>query len=154
MVDEAAVRGLVSRTKNDMRSMATGIESYFVDNNRYPAMTTDTQHMQVSGISLFGQVPGPRNLVPGENFSLTTPIAYLTSYFQDVFSSNPADTFAYYAPNDQGWILFSPGPDGKFDMDWSVYDPSVAQPSPDVIVFSYDVTNGVFSGGDIWRVKQ
>jgi hypothetical protein len=153
-IDEAAERILWSRTRSDMRSMATAIESYFVDHNTYPMMTTDTQHMQVTGMSVFGQVPGPRDMEAGHNTSLTTPVAYMTTYFQDVFATNPADTFAYYAPNDMGWILFSPGPDGKFDLDWSIYDPSIAQPSKEIIASSYDATNGVFSGGDVWRVKQ
>lgn len=145
---------MVGRTKNDMRSMATGLESYFVDDNRYPISTTDTARMQVSGVSLFGQVPGPQNSAPEQAGSVTTPVAYMTSYFQDVFSMNPADTFGYYSPNNNGWILFSPGPDGKFDLDWSVYDPSISQPSPELFTYAYDPTNGVTSGGDIWRVKQ
>ena len=33
---EAQVRSKVSRAKSDMRSYATGIESYYVDNNSYP----------------------------------------------------------------------------------------------------------------------
>ena len=34
---EAQVRSKVSRARSDMRSLATGIESYYVDNNQYPA---------------------------------------------------------------------------------------------------------------------
>lgn len=65
----AQTRSKVSRVKADMRTLATGLESYFVDNNRYPpdAQTGDLTYL--------------RRLV-----RLTTPIAYL--------SSVPADPFA------------------------------------------------------------
>ena len=33
-----STRSKTSRAKSDMRSMATAIEAYFVDNNEYPAM--------------------------------------------------------------------------------------------------------------------
>src|SRR5210317_2224960 len=34
---EAQIRSKVSRVKSDQRSLATAIESYYVDNNSYPA---------------------------------------------------------------------------------------------------------------------
>src|SRR5437016_6541420 len=67
---EAQTRAKVSRVKADMRSMATAIESYRVDNNR------------------FGRTQRPdatwtRTRV---NSMFTTPIAYITSVFPDVFN--------------------------------------------------------------------
>ncbi|MBI1290767.1 prepilin-type N-terminal cleavage/methylation domain-containing protein [bacterium] len=61
---EAQVRSKVSRTLADMRTIRTGLESYYVDNNRYPE--TD------QGIAALAT--GKRSIL-----RLTTPISYLTS---------------------------------------------------------------------------
>lgn len=147
---EQVVSSKVSRTKADMRSMATAIESYFVDNNTYPP--SDPQKNIRSGASAEAMPCFVR-------YNLTTPIAYVTSMFSDPFAS--ADVpFAYHAvpkkdnKSQDGWILISPGPDGKFDLDWKLYDPDATQPQPALIPFIYDATNGAVSAGDIWRFKQ
>lgn len=149
---EAGIRSKVSRVKADMRSMATGIEAYFVDNNTYPRWSEEP------GVSVRQSGPGeplvPSFRVAGSQAgSLTTPVAYVMSYFPDPFSADGKQTFAYYA-TDNGWILFSPGPDRKFDLDWKLYNPAVPQPSPELVPFEYDPTNGTVSSGDIFRVKQ
>lgn len=124
-----------------------------------------------------------RGKAPGQAFqTLTTPQSYITSYPADPFSPIQGATFVYWSvrpgaadPSGKivgkdsptsgvGWILVSPGPDRKYDIpdDWDVYDPSVAQPSERLLTgtnrkgyaFTYDPTNGTFSHGDFWRVKQ
>jgi len=73
---QAQIRSKVSRTKADMRSVATGLETYYVDNNDYPMCNRYTT--AGSGIDL-----GRKNFhIPD---SLTTPIAYITSYPMDPF---------------------------------------------------------------------
>jgi hypothetical protein len=86
--------------------------------------------------------------------TITTPIAYITRYMGDAFTSGGKATFAYWSifpgqpfplvkpspaakPSDLkigglGWILVSPGPDGDYDLmgEWDVYNPAIAQPSP------------------------
>ena len=68
---EFQVRAKVSRVKSDMRSMATAIEGYRVDNGAYPIAYES------------GSTINPRvlRLTP-----LTTPIAYITSIPEDVFN--------------------------------------------------------------------
>jgi type II secretion system protein G len=61
---EAQTRSKVSRTLADMRSIRTALESYQVDNNRYPE--TDQQLSAVAA--------GRRSVL-----RLTTPVAYITS---------------------------------------------------------------------------
>lgn len=61
---EAQVRAKVSRIKSDMRTSATALESYAVDNNKYPVELPLSADGYLSTISLS---------------SLTTPIAYITS---------------------------------------------------------------------------
>lgn len=95
----------------------------------------------------------------GPTRTLTTPIAYISSLPQDVFSYLDADrTFVYWAPGDKGWILLSAGPDCVFDLDFEtlqkVYDPSISQPSPALLHYAYDPTNGSLSRGDLFRVKE
>ena len=73
---EAQTRSKVARVKADMRALATAIESYFVDINRYP----------ISGQYVGG---GPGSINP-QTFNnrlrgVTTPIAYITALPVDVF---------------------------------------------------------------------
>lgn len=153
---EAQVRAKVSRTKSDMRSMATALEAYYVDYNAYPACTADPQKSALKGTARPGLPSFNMQYSPGGAGSLTTPIAYVTTYFPDVFAPDKGDTFAYYnpKPGTNGWILISPGPDGKYDLDWTLYDPTKPQPSAEILQYCYDPTNGTVSAGDVFRVKQ
>ena len=71
---EAQTRAKTSRVKADMRSIATAVEAYFIDYNRYPITA-----QWING-------PG----APPVNFNnrlrgITTPVAYLTAVPVDVF---------------------------------------------------------------------
>ena len=57
---QAQVRAKVSRTQADMKTIATALEAYYVDNNGYPYVGWETDYK--------------KKLYP-----LLTPIAYLTS---------------------------------------------------------------------------
>lgn len=111
---EAQVRSKVSRVKSDQRSLATAIESYYVDNNIYPAMTMTLNQSADSAVVSTGNSPGRtfrlRNNTATSLSTLTTPIAYITSYFTDPFADTRGLTFRYFRDN-QGWILGSWGPD-------------------------------------------
>jgi prepilin-type N-terminal cleavage/methylation domain-containing protein len=68
---EAQTRAKVSRAKTDMRSLATGLEAYMVDNNAYPLCNNE-------------MLPGRRDSDPqNEGYwtleHLSTPIAYMTN---------------------------------------------------------------------------
>jgi len=74
---EAQVRSKVSRVKADMRSVATALEAYDVDYNKYPP---DYQYVAlVPSRDLRSYLP--RLVV------LSTPVAYMTSIPEDVFAS-------------------------------------------------------------------
>lgn len=68
---EAQTRSKVSRCKADMRSLVTALESYAVDNNKYPppADTALANGNQAWGTYFHSRIP---------NY-LTTPVAYVTS---------------------------------------------------------------------------
>lgn len=145
----------VSQVKADMRMIAKALEDYYTDNNAYPPCSSDpaqSEHKQLPNELL---VPSFRRANPHYlGGTLTTPVAYLPAYPRDRFA-DAFQTFGYYTDARTGWIIFSPGPDRKFDLGWEVYDSSISQPSPELISrYTYDPSNGVFSDGDIWRVKQ
>lgn len=79
---EAQVRAKVSRAKSDLRSLATGIESYAVDHNTPPReyAVNCLATMSCSGVldgPFFGQANAGGIMAP----VLSTPIAYLTNAF-------------------------------------------------------------------------
>ncbi|MBX7243996.1 MAG: prepilin-type N-terminal cleavage/methylation domain-containing protein [Candidatus Sumerlaeaceae bacterium] len=85
---EAQMRAKVSRAKADMRSLTTGIESYCVDNNCYPPIIAPNSPWRLTGS---GNINGNSCFYAGitgisSRFVwITTPIAYITSVFQDPF---------------------------------------------------------------------
>ncbi|AXA35129.1 MAG: prepilin-type N-terminal cleavage/methylation domain-containing protein [Candidatus Hydrogenedentota bacterium] len=75
---EAQTRSKVARCAADMRSLRTALESYAVDNNRYPETDLGTMTISQSGCGML---------------RLTTPLAYITSIpkspFQEFNMGNP-----------------------------------------------------------------
>lgn len=53
----------------------------------------------------------------------------------------------------KGWIVWSAGPDGDYDLDWKLYDPTAENPALAYLNSVYDPTNGAVSNGDIVRRK-
>ena len=151
---EAQIRSKVSRARADMRTMATALESYYVDNNQYPAWAA---YGSTIGANLtvsvdYGKIPTTVteydmrswavNPDPATDYmwTLSTPLGYITSYPGDSFSPLPGGTFGYYTdPTQIGWVIYSPGPDsdggssgGGSDLNndvESVYNPFITQPS-------------------------
>lgn len=125
----------ISRSMNDLRSMATGIEAYMVDKGQYPPTLE----------------------------CITTPVAYLSSVYPDPFSKSGAKP--NYHRKQHGWILWSMGPDKQFNMTHQLvallYDPAPSNPFatyqdltlyPKLTPYMYDPTNGTVSQGDIIRI--
>jgi len=162
---EAQTRAKVSRVKADMRSTATALEAYAVDHNTYP-WGADSNDLRV---------PAQPPTDPFECHLptlLTTPVAYMTSLFQDVFWNQKAghgakaplhynesrtieslgepnflpalSTVLLGAPNTAiRWYMFSHGPDCD-------HDESLDGSVPDLATALYDPTNGTKSNGDIY----
>ena len=129
---EAQVRSKVSRVKADMRALATGLEAYRIDHNKYPEGTDNpAKYDQRIGDFLGVLAPGfyairtrdaNPTVIAGRSFhTLTTPIAYATEFFTDPFVREAADflTFCYRPEKAEGrgYILTSFGPDADiFDQ--------------------------------------
>lgn len=81
---EAQTRAKVSRVKSDFRSIATALESYYVDNNRYPEQGVP------NGSGTFPYSSDPKKVYGGDSprhasgnpaiaYHLSTPVAYVAS---------------------------------------------------------------------------
>jgi general secretion pathway protein G len=162
---EAQVRSKVSRVRSDMRSVVTGLESYRIDNNRYPNMSDVPYGGEIDeALGFHARVPS----------YITTPIAYMTSLPYDVFASENStfdspiytpdtrvgERFAYFnydlfiaafptstsfqdRQEDAGsWLLYSYGPDRDVDNGGAG------------VYVNYDATNGTISAGNIFRTQS
>jgi type II secretion system protein G len=157
---EAQTRAKVSRAKSDHRTLATGIEAYRVDNNKYPSTPS-----YIRGTNTV------TNILENRWSYLTTPIAYITSIPDDVFGDRvllsdyatglyrcydyccfdqpntyETNVFKPYLVNNYHysvamlWYMASQGPDLQAGL-------AVGQ-----VGLPYDPTNGTVSPGDIMRV--
>jgi type II secretion system protein G len=106
---EAQVRSKVSRVKADMRTVATALESYRVDNSAYPPAYAALGSRP--GVDSTYRTINPRiqRLVP-----VTTPIAYITSVPEDVFNTQEStiwatkDTATYYYADRESYTTHVP----------------------------------------------
>ncbi len=157
---EAQVRSKVSRAVNDMRTLATALEAYFVDANSYPPDGTD---LPPTGFNPLVDFDVARRMRP-----LTTPMAYLTTLPTDpfhtekvqftgsdfLFPGSPPFTYVY---NTFGSFtgLFGPGPaNGGSPDNYTLTSLGPDQAFDAVLIgttLDYDPTNGTISAGDINR---
>jgi Tfp pilus assembly protein PilE len=92
---EAQVRAKVSRVKADMRSVATGLEAYVVDNNKYPPAyaANQAEATLIAPGSTWSSQYYTINPPPLRLAKVTTPIAYLTSVPADPFSRETSTSY-------------------------------------------------------------
>lgn len=160
---EAQTRAKTARCQADLRSLATGLEAYRVDNNYYPLNGVLFQ----SGTVEIPQQNGTG--APAHKFlfeSLTTPVAYLTSLPPDPFvdAASVRDTWRPYFPRffytNFDWFtrITLPSPPAVIAQKVNLYGPwilAAAGPDRDRLDLNrdlaYDPTNGTISDGDIFR---
>jgi prepilin-type N-terminal cleavage/methylation domain-containing protein len=156
----AQTRSKVSRTKADMRTVTTGLESYYVDQNSYPWTNLGT-YSRLDRLK-----------------AITTPVSYITSLPIDGFNASNDITinkiYPYWDPpyvwslgglnttdgsgtpntrfvlvtelydrvysRAKTWMIMSFGPDQNFEAAVAPYQAQI-----------YDPTNGTISNGDIMR---
>ena len=158
----AQLKAKIAGAQADMRNIGTAIESYHIDNNKYPRTYTGGCYAGV------GMCEGAQMGRFERLSKLTTPVSYLSSVPEDMFnttqlqmaSSEPHNAYPYWEPHfadqyrtpgrlgmhfpDQTrpngiWALMSYGPDGDFE----------AAGGGDLA--PYEVSNGLNSNGDIMR---
>jgi type II secretion system protein G len=153
---EAQVRAKVARSQADLRTLATALESYRVDANRYPRAEL--------------------NFALGRRLSvLTTPIAYLSSAPADPFFRDNRPNLAGFEPEYvycSGNIYFGNvsifdnsiyigsiysvsgrGPDANINFGGYCMAHPVAVESGAHLRGAYDPTNGTVSPGDLIRLS-
>lgn len=149
-----------ARTYSDMRTLSTGLESYFIDHKCYPAWTRGPRGANAFlprtatnySLPTFRIKIGPDDPLA----TLTTPVAYLTTYLSDPFAPDKGAVFCYYVPpQGNGWIVWSAGPDGVYEIDPAAdFDPAQDVPSVSLLNKTYDPSNGTESRGDVWRTSK
>ena len=165
---EFQTRAKVSRAYSDMRTLATGIEAYTVDNNRPPI---DANWGRSNGLWA--------NLDRDQwQRQLTTPIACLSSTYNDPFVENRVANSSGGAPlpdetgytyrcfydvngnannsvaeqlraNSNFWAIRSQGPDTIANTPF--VESFLRTGNPNSL---YDPTNGTISYGDLWRTNK
>jgi len=181
---EAQTRSKVSRTKADMRSLSVAVESYILDNNRYPPRSKFPA-------GLFLGLPDVLERA-SEMSRFTTPISYVSSLPKDVFENRvaaPNDVIDYWDPIHVeflrdfkfsiqgfdygeelnqggmtsypfGWALVSVGPDnelGNAQANQGHYPVQSTGPGGGATIkwdIEYDPTNGTISDGNITRFHR
>jgi prepilin-type N-terminal cleavage/methylation domain-containing protein len=180
---EAQVRAKVSRAQNDLRTLATAIESYIVDHNSPPReYDTSTYNDPLIQGQQAGGIVFPGNATMA---GLSTPIAYISqAWMFDPFASTdtniPFDerTFTYQAISiriKEGFPIYG-GPEAM-PVRYAAHDDfygawRIMSIGPDKTYFNnlanpasrgginyrenivYDPTNGTVSEGNIWRSQK
>lgn len=161
---EAQTRAKVSRTRADIKTLATALETYRVDNSKYPAVGNPDRPNR---FDLY--IPIDRRLTP-----ITTPIAYISALPADPYFSTEAggieagsDDYVYapgnlYAGANQKYsgsayrnTIFSVsgrGPDRNIHAGGYCMAHPLAFENKQNIIGQYDPTNGTVSEGDVFRV--
>jgi hypothetical protein len=154
---EGAKRSRYLRVHSDLRAVTRALEGYATDNGSYPPWTLDPEEKVYPGDG--ADMPTFQKYIQNGPADLRRPVSYISSYPPDIYRVEEVyGTFAYWTPGKDGWILISPGPDGRFDLNCptlqKAYDPTSPNPGTGLMPYTYDPTNGAESAGDIWRIKQ
>ena len=151
---EAQIKAKMARVKADMRTVSVGWEAYAVDHGRYPV---DWDNNFAAGeVTQIGLI------------TVTTPIAYLTSFPLDPFSVMKNPSSNEFQPNfeiascEYAYCIYSLGPNFLEEFDGNDHWPDGIIDSRDerrgeiydgpINMRPFDPTNGVVSDGDIHRL--
>jgi general secretion pathway protein G len=147
----AMMRSKIAKAESELRTIATALETYKIDNNIYPPW------LDASGVQ---KNPVNRRLIP-----LTTPVSYMPTV--------PQDPFLYGAPgarlNDEqnaayitydytdGWSRINFGGLSILPPQARCCDYKVTSAGPDFTntwgnTVTYQVSNGISSSGDLIRL--
>ncbi|HPO07523.1 MAG TPA: prepilin-type N-terminal cleavage/methylation domain-containing protein [bacterium] len=145
----ARVRAFVARTEADLRSLATAMESYRLDNNMYPPTPVTGAQVRIARLA-----------------KLTSPVAYMSSVPLDPLFKDPEQDYAearaypFWDPETTDdykvsrkyfqaipeestrrgrWTLLGAAPDGIY----------LVEPFG---VMEYNPSNGVISSGDVVKM--
>lgn len=160
---EAQTRSKVTRTKADLRSLATAIEAYRIDANKYPPHGRVTITNDVEEVATAAAFTDENEFVA---FWITTPIAYITSIPSDPFAdklTGPSPQIKYFDYINLLNHISLPGAPplavaqafvdqwGQWRMSGCGPDLDRGEDTKNNII--YDPTNGTVSDGDVVRCQ-
>lgn len=163
---ERAIRDRCGDVYSDMRTLATALYGYAVDNGpQPPPLETHGPYPPfgtgAGGINASAEPNDPSRRIstfavrPGGGTHLTTPIAYIVEIQRDRFSRGGKAYYGYYTTG-AWYILQSMGPDGVYDLTDLSQLPTEPDGPPDLgrmRLLVYDPSNGTWSRGDILTVN-
>lgn len=145
------------RVRSDLRMLAVALESYRAEHGGYPPSTFDRSLTAMVGIpptNVDQDVPFMVGPAGAPYMLLTTPVPYLDSTVREHFPPDRTNTGYAYFSDGQGYMIFSPGPDHRYN----VRNPKGFVSDVDLMrklaLLQYDASNGTFSAGDIIRTHQ
>lgn len=164
-VEQVVLNEKIRQVEQDLRIMTREIERFRAQKGRYPVSAEGrlAYNFHVTRDDQFGAIPTFR-VHAGESdrlITLTSPVPYIVRYNEDPFAPDMRVTYAYFASEEKfkenGWLLWSTGPDGDYDITephrfYTAHYP--AELNEKLIQLTYDPTNGLFSDGDVWSARK
>jgi prepilin-type N-terminal cleavage/methylation domain-containing protein len=173
----AQVRAKVARAESEMNGLTTALESFFIDNNTYPLMTSARDarmRQQYRGLKddVSGGTVDISHVMIGSGararrLYLTTPVAYISSIPFDPFRKDGnSESYGYGSDGSSYYVMSSFGPDstdgngaeGFNEMDYTgarlndFLEKGYRQSTYVLVDYVYSSSNGTSSGGDLLRV--
>ncbi|MGI6454427.1 MAG: type II secretion system protein [bacterium] len=150
----AQVRAKVARSESDLRSLATALEMYRIDNNNYPPTPDTAENLRFARLA-----------------KLTSPVAYMSSVPLDPFREgiDPTNSGNMFQPEDSAYPLWEPKYADErrrngtfrlipqFESQYGSFLLQGAGPDTDYeaqvssLLHLYDASNGIRSSGDLYR---
>lgn len=152
----AQIRADYARANTNLRTLETGLETFIVDMDEFPAHASGAEGMNASlggDSAAFAQPTFAMRMKPSQR-ALTTPIAYLQALPIDPFAPTGGAMYCYFRSEDKkGGIIFGAGPDRDYDLNPAQILSTADEDITKVLATeTYDMTNGTISSGDVWRM--
>lgn len=166
---DAQVRAKVSREKSEMRTIATALEMYAIDQGDYPPHGENVSVGGGTGPATYPAYQAGLGTIEFVPPVLTTPVAYLVTYLDDPFLRQEdtifTESYGYILSSLMRDILLfkdiSPAINAKaiaipeFHGAWRLYAAGPDTDKGDVKrPMPYDPSNGTVSDGDIIRSQK
>lgn len=163
---EAQTRARISRAKADIRTIATAVETYYVDNNAYPyplhpyKESLSTVYELSTPIAYLSTIGIPDSFMPfNEDLNPPPPPAYMPTYMYDNYSGAFMQGITIPEFRERafkGYCILSCGPDRIYGGGTNIPLFIGTPQEKNVFRLIYDPTNGTVSSGDIayWSGKH
>jgi len=140
-------RNPVNRARLDMRTFALAIEAYHEANGKFPPWAIGPDSINQSDIPSLSKESLKQfsNLVP-DSPEITNGMTK-NGIFRDPFVGTDTSLSYYYRDSD--WVIWSAGPNGRYELNLDVLRTSMELTSDLFVDYRYDPTNGSSSTGDL-----